>query len=73
MNINVKIDNSYEQKFKEFKTLFKCKTNDETIKKIMDLAQEQLQQELLKNLHQSNPSDKLISNKSTNMVRNGVL
>jgi len=43
MNINVKLDNSYEQRFREIKILFKIKTNDETIKRIMDLAQQQIQ------------------------------
>lgn len=45
---NIKLDDADTLRFKELKTIFKCKNNDEVVKKLIAIAQDYLQLTLFK-------------------------
>ena len=46
-NINVHLDDNYMHKFKELKVFLECNTNEETIERLILLAQTHIQQKML--------------------------
>ena len=49
-NLNIFVEQQFYDKFKELKTLLKCKTNQETLNKLIIMAQDYLQQQLLNSM-----------------------
>ena len=49
-NLNVHLDDSYWEKFKDLKRILKCNTNEEAQIKIIDLTQEHLQKQMINNI-----------------------
>jgi len=49
-NLNVHLDDSYWEKFKDLKRILKCNTNEEAQIKIIDLVQEHLQKQMINHI-----------------------